>query len=69
MLKDLDLNKLDNPPIQVVWEDYPENFTLVTIADGKHEVRPEFHENKEFLNFILNECREILYANKSASSK
>ena len=52
-----------------LYSDYPENFTLVTIADGKHEVRPEFHENKEFLNFILNECREILYANKSASSK
>ena len=27
MIKDIDFNKFDNPYIQVIWEDYAENFT------------------------------------------
>ena len=27
MIKDLDFSKLENPYVQVVWEDTPENFT------------------------------------------
>lgn len=51
------------------YSDYPENFTLVTIANGNHEIKPEFHQNKELLNFILNECSEIVKTNKPASMK
>ena len=35
MLKDLDLKTLDNPPVQVVWEDYPENFTQEKLKSVK----------------------------------
>ena len=35
MLKDLDLSTLDNPYLQVVWEDYPENFTQEKLKSVK----------------------------------
>jgi DNA repair exonuclease SbcCD ATPase subunit len=36
MIKDLDLSSFENPIIQVVWEDLPENFTQDKIKSVKH---------------------------------
>jgi DNA repair exonuclease SbcCD ATPase subunit len=36
MIKDLDFSKYENPTIQVVWEDLPENFTQDKIKSVKH---------------------------------
>jgi predicted nucleic-acid-binding protein len=36
MIKDLDFNQYENPIIQVVWEDLPENFTQDKIKSVKH---------------------------------
>jgi len=36
MIKDLDFSKFENPVIQVVWEDEPENFTQDKIKSVKH---------------------------------
>ena len=36
MIKDLDFSSLENPIIQVVWEDQPENFTQDKIKSVKH---------------------------------
>ena len=36
MIKDLDFSSLENPIIQVVWEDIPENFTQDKIKSVKH---------------------------------
>jgi DNA repair exonuclease SbcCD ATPase subunit len=36
MIKDLDFSKFENPVIQVVWEDLPENFTQDKLKSVKH---------------------------------
>ena len=36
MIKDLDFSKFENPTIQVVWEDLPENFTQDKLKSVKH---------------------------------
>ena len=36
MIKDLDFSNFENPIIQVVWEDLPENFTQDKIKSVKH---------------------------------
>jgi hypothetical protein len=36
MIKDLDFSKFENPIIQVVWEDFAENFTQDKIKSVKH---------------------------------
>jgi DNA repair exonuclease SbcCD ATPase subunit len=36
MIKDLDFSKFENPTIQVVWEDFAENFTQDKIKSVKH---------------------------------
>ena len=35
MIKDLDFSKLENPYVQVVWEDSPENFTQEKLKSVK----------------------------------
>ena len=35
MIKDLDFSKLENPYVQVVWEDTPENFTQEKLKSVK----------------------------------
>ena len=42
MLKDLDLSTLDNPYVQVVWEDYPENFTQEKLKNVKHYFQKKY---------------------------
>lgn len=43
MIKDIDINKLDNPYIQVVWEDYAENFTQEKIKSVRHYFQKKYN--------------------------
>ena len=42
MIKDLDITKLDNPYVQVVWEDYAENFTQEKIKSVRHYFQKKY---------------------------
>ena len=42
MIKDLDLSTLDNPYVQVVWEDYPENFTQEKLKNVKQYFQKKY---------------------------
>jgi DNA repair exonuclease SbcCD ATPase subunit len=43
MKKEIDLTKFDNPTIQVVWEDVPENFTQDKIKSVKHYFQKKYN--------------------------
>ena len=43
MIKDLDFSKFENPTIQVVWEDLPENFTQDKIKSVKHYFQKKYN--------------------------
>ena len=45
MYKELDINKLENPYVQVVWEDYPENFTQEKIKSVRHYFQKKYLTN------------------------
>lgn len=42
MIKDLDINKLENPYVQVVWEDSAENFTQEKIKSVRHYFQKKY---------------------------
>jgi DNA repair exonuclease SbcCD ATPase subunit len=43
MIKDLDFDKLENPYVQVVWEDAPENFTQEKLKNVKHYFQKKYN--------------------------
>jgi len=43
MIKDLDFTKMDNPYIQIVWEDYAENFTQEKLKSVKHYFQKKYN--------------------------
>lgn len=43
MIKELDFTKFENPTIQVVWEDLPENFTQDKIKGVKHYFQKKYN--------------------------
>ena len=43
MINDIDFNKFDNPYIQVVWEDYAENFTQEKIKSVRHYFQKKYN--------------------------
>ena len=43
MTKDIEFSKFDNPTIQVVWEDYNENFTQDKIKSVKHYFQKKYN--------------------------
>ncbi len=43
MIKDLDFSTFENPSIQVVWEDLPENFTQDKIKSVKHYFQKKYN--------------------------
>jgi DNA repair exonuclease SbcCD ATPase subunit len=45
MNKDIDFTKFNNPYIQVVWEDYAENFTQEKIKSVKHYFQKKYNTN------------------------
>ena len=42
MIKDLDITTLDNPYVQIVWEDYAENFTQEKIKSVRHYFQKKY---------------------------
>lgn len=42
MIKDLDITNLDNPYVQIVWEDYAENFTQEKIKSVRHYFQKKY---------------------------
>jgi DNA repair exonuclease SbcCD ATPase subunit len=45
MIKKIDFSKFDNPYIQVVWEDFAENFTQEKIKSIKHYFQKKYNTN------------------------
>jgi DNA repair exonuclease SbcCD ATPase subunit len=45
MIKEIDFSKFENPYIQVVWEDYNENFTQDKIKSVKHYFQKKYNTN------------------------
>ena len=45
MEKKIDISKLENPYIQVVWEDTSENFTQERIKSVKHYFQKKYNTN------------------------
>jgi DNA repair exonuclease SbcCD ATPase subunit len=45
MIKNIDIEKLDNPYVQVIWEDYSENFTQEKIKSIKHYFQKKYLTN------------------------
>jgi DNA repair exonuclease SbcCD ATPase subunit len=43
MIKDLDITKLDNPYVQVIWDDYAENFTQEKIKSVRHYFQKKYN--------------------------
>ena len=43
MIKNLDITKLDNPYIQVIWDDYAENFTQEKIKSVRHYFQKKYN--------------------------
>ena len=43
MIKNLDITKLDNPYIQVIWDDYAENFTKEKIKSFRHYFQKKYN--------------------------
>jgi DNA repair exonuclease SbcCD ATPase subunit len=59
MLKDLDLDILDNPPIQVVWEDYPENFTQERLKSVKQYFQKKYNTTSVNLVTKLKKTEDV----------
>ena len=59
MLKDLDLEILDNPPIQVVWEDYPENFTQERLKSVKQYFQKKYNTTSVNLVTKLKKTEDV----------
>ena len=59
MLKDLDLETLDNPPIQVVWEDYPENFTQEKLKSVKQYFQKKYNTTSVNLVTKLKKTEDV----------
>lgn len=61
MIKNLDFSKLDNPTIQVVWEDNQENFTQDKIKSVKHYFQKKYNTtNVNVLTKVKNVNEETM---------
>ena len=61
MIKDLDFSKFENPSIQVVWEDFQENFTQDKIKSVKHYFQKKYNTtNVNILTKIKNIDQETM---------
>ena len=65
MTHDLDLSKLDNPYIQVVWEDFAENFTQEKIKS----VRQYFQKKYQSTNInVITKTKTVANNDKLATT-
>jgi DNA repair exonuclease SbcCD ATPase subunit len=61
MIKDLDFSKFENPAIQVVWEDFQENFTQDKIKSVKHYFQKKYNTtNVNVLTKVKNVNQETM---------
>jgi len=61
MIKDLDFSKFENPSIQVVWEDFQENFTQDKIKSVKHYFQKKYNTtNVNVLTKVKNVDQETM---------
>ena len=61
MIKDLDSSKFENPSIQVVWEDFQENFTQDKIKSVKHYFQKKYNTtNVNVLTKVKNVDQETM---------
>jgi DNA repair exonuclease SbcCD ATPase subunit len=61
MIKDLDFSKFENPTIQVVWEDFQENFTQDKIKSVKHYFQKKYNTtNVNVLTKVKNVDQETM---------
>ena len=61
MIKDLDFSKFENPSIQVVWEDFQENFTQDKIKSVKHYFQKKYNTtNVNVLTKVKNVDQETI---------
>jgi hypothetical protein len=61
MIKDLDFPKFENPSIQVVWEDFQENFTQDKIKSVKHYFQKKYNTtNVNVLTKVKNVDQETM---------
>jgi len=62
MIKDIDFNKFDNPYIQVIWEDYAENFTQEKIKS----VRQYFQKKYNSTNVnVITKTKSVDFVNQN----
>ena len=59
MIKDLDFDKLENPYVQVVWEDTPENFTQEKLKNVKHYFQKKYNTTSVNVITKLKKSEEI----------
>ena len=59
MIKDLDFNKLENPYVQVVWEDAPENFTQEKLKNVKHYFQKKYNTTSVNVITKLKKSEEV----------
>jgi DNA repair exonuclease SbcCD ATPase subunit len=59
MIKDLDFDKLENPYVQVVWEDAPENFTQDKLKNVKHYFQKKYNTTSVNVITKLKKSEEI----------
>ena len=59
MIKDLDFDKLENPYVQVVWEDAPENFTQEKLKNVKHYFQKKYNTTSVNVITKLKKSEEI----------
>ena len=59
MIKDLDFNKLENPYVQIVWEDAPENFTQEKLKNVKHYFQKKYNTTSVNVITKLKKSEEV----------
>ena len=59
MIKDLDFDKLENPYVQVVWEDSPENFTQEKLKNVKHYFQKKYNTTSVNVITKLKKSEEV----------
>jgi DNA repair exonuclease SbcCD ATPase subunit len=59
MIKDLDFDKLENPYVQVVWEDAPENFTQEKLKNVKHYFQKKYNTTSVNVITKLKKSEEV----------
>ena len=69
MIKDLDFSKLENPYVQVVWEDTPENFTQEKLKSVKAYFQKKYSTTSVNVITKIKKTEEVQDENKSEKNE